>query len=120
MRTLWIPILAIAALTPMCGAAADTYQQGMNLYGTVWSHLDQAQKHIAPYPGDWYRWDLARGQMDLLERGWKAGSCDRAQVSTAITDLQLIVDNNNLSSADRKILRSDVEKLRDNQLKYCR
>ncbi len=86
----------------------DAYQSGLNLYYKTWSDLDQAQKRVAPYPGDGYRFDVARGHMDLLERTWQDGSFD-----DAIDDVQFVLNINNVSAQDRKALAGDLEQLRN-------
>jgi hypothetical protein len=59
--------------------ATDPYQSGLKLYSKTWADLNDAQKRMVPNPGDWYRYDEARGQMNLLERTWQDGSFTRAQ-----------------------------------------
>jgi hypothetical protein len=98
--------------------APDAYQRGMNAYYKTWSDLNQAQKRVAPYPGDWYRYEVARGQMDLLERTWKDGSYDNDQLNQAATDVQMVLDNNNLSAQDRSVLAQDLEQLHDLRIQY--
>jgi hypothetical protein len=116
----WLVVIVLMGATvSMHAAVTDAYQDGLNLYRAVWSHLNHAQQRIASNPGDWYRFDVARGQMELLERTWKSGSCDRSQMDDAIFDVGLVVDNNNISPGDRKLLLNDMEKLRVNRVKYC-
>jgi hypothetical protein len=91
----------------------DAYQSGLNLYYKTWSDLDQAQKRVVPYPGDGYRFDVARGHVDLLERTWQDGSFDRSQLNDAIDDVQFVLNINNVSAQDRKALAGDLEQLRD-------
>jgi hypothetical protein len=108
----------------------DDYQSGLKLYSKTWSDLNQAQKRVAgnlpptnpaaTNPGDWYRFDQARGQMDLLERSWKDGSFNRAQINTAIDDLQFVLKFNNMSARERQALAQDLEHLRDIRLRYAK
>jgi hypothetical protein len=91
----------------------DAYQSGLNLYYKTWSDLNQAQRRVAPYPGDGYRFDVARGTMDLLERTWQDGSFDRSQLSDAINDVQFVLNINNVSPQECKVLAEDLEQLRN-------
>jgi two-component SAPR family response regulator len=96
----------------------DAYQSGRNLYNRTWADLNQAQQRVAPYPGDWYRFDVARGQMDLLERTWQDGSFNRAQLNDAISDVQQVLQFNNVSSQDHEKLARDLEHLRDIRVRF--
>lgn len=96
----------------------DPYQSGLKLYYKTWADLNDAQKHVVPNPGDWYRFDVARGQMDLLARTWQDGSFTRAQLNDAINDLQFVLRNNHVSDRDRAVLEQDLNQLRDIRLRY--
>jgi hypothetical protein len=96
----------------------DSYQSGLKTYYKTWGDLNEAQKHVAAYPGDWYRFDVARGQMDLLERTWENGRFDRAEINTAIDNVQLVLKFNNLAPGDRQALAADLDGLRDIRLRY--
>jgi len=96
----------------------DNYQSGLRLYYKTWADLNDAQKRVSPWAGDWYRYDVARGQMDLLERTWQDGSFARDQVTQAIGDLEFVLNNNHLAPQDRKILEGDREQLLDLRLRY--
>ncbi len=128
MQRLTIPKIVISILLLMATTAAaqstrftqrdyppvtDSYQSGLNLYYKTWSDLSQAQQRVAPYPGDGYRFDVARGRMDLLERTWTDGSFDRSQLNDAINDVQFVLNINNIAAQDRKDLAADLEQLRD-------
>ena len=91
--------------------APDPYQSGLNTYYKTWSDLDLAQRRVAAYPGDGYRFDVAMGQMDLLERTWKDGSYTRAQINQAIGDVTFVLRFNNLAPHDRAALQQDLEQL---------
>jgi len=98
----------------------DDYQSGLRLYYKTWADLNDAQKHVTPWAGDWYRFDVARGQLDLLERTWQDGSFTRDQVTQAIGDLRFVLGNNHLAPEDRAMLEADREQLRDLRLRYAR
>jgi hypothetical protein len=98
----------------------DAYQSGLKVYYKTWADLNQAQKRVPPNPGDWYRYDVARGHMDLLKRTWQDGSFDRAQITDAINDMQFVLQFNNLSNQDRDVLTRDLDQLRDLRLQYAR
>ncbi len=98
----------------------DAYQGGLNLYYKTWSDLNQAQKGVVANPGDWYRFDVARGQMDLLERTWQDGTFDRAQIDNAINDVQFVLRFNNIATRDQDALAQDLEQLRDIRVRYGR
>jgi hypothetical protein len=98
----------------------DAYQSGLKVYYKTWADLNQAQKRVAPNPGDWYRYDVARGHMDLLERTWQDGSFDRSQITDAINDVDFVLKFNNLSNQDRDVLARDLDQLRDLRLRYAR
>jgi len=100
--------------------ATDAYQSGMRLYYKTWADLNQAQNQAISNPGDWYRYDIARGQMDLLERNWKDGTFDRQQLINAISDVQQVLKFNNLSAQDRNIVAGDLEQLQDLRINYGR
>ncbi|MGP0071971.1 MAG: hypothetical protein ACLPWF_08555 [Bryobacteraceae bacterium] len=96
----------------------DAYQSGLKLYYKTWADLNDAQKRVTPYPGDWYRYEVARGQMDLLERTWQDGSFDRKQLNDAIDDVQFVLKVNYLSDQDRQVLEEDLNRLRDIRIRY--
>lgn len=96
----------------------DAYQSGLKLYSKTWSDLNRAQKGIVGNPGDWYRFDVARGQMDLLERTWQDGSFTRAQLNDAINDVQFVLTFNNVSDHDREALSGDLEQLRNIRVQF--
>ncbi len=98
----------------------DSYQSGLRTYYKTWVDLNQAQKRVAPLPGDWYRFDVARGQMDLLARTWQDGSFDRSQIDTAISDVDFVLRFNNVSNQDRQALAQDMEQLRNLRVEYFR
>lgn len=96
----------------------DAYQNGSHLYSKTWSDLNRAQKRAAASPGDWYRFDKARGQMDLLQRTWQDGSFTRSQLNDAIADVQFVLNFSTLSKPDRDALAQDLEQLRDIRVRY--
>jgi hypothetical protein len=96
----------------------DAYHTGLSLYYKTWADLNDAQKRVVPWAGDWYRFDVARGQMDLLERTWQDGSFTKDQVTQAIGDLEFVLNNNHLAPRDREVLEADMEQLRDLRLRY--
>ncbi len=98
----------------------DSYQSGLNLYYKTWADLSGAQKQVVANPGDWYRFDQARGQMDLLERTWQDGTFDRSQITQAINDLEFVLKFNSMSSENRDVLARDLDQLRDIRLRYAR
>lgn len=95
------------------GYPPDPYQSGLHTYYKTWSDLNQAQKQVVPYAGDGYRFDAAMGQMDLLERTWRDGTYDRAQLNQAIGDLAFVLRFNDIAARDRANLEHDLEQLRD-------
>ncbi|HTW67233.1 MAG TPA: hypothetical protein VME17_21585 [Bryobacteraceae bacterium] len=99
--------------------APDPYRSSMNTYYRTWSDLNQAERRVSPYPGDGFRFDVALGQMDLLERTWKDGSYDRAQLNQAISDLQFILKFNNIAPQDRAALAQDLEQLHNIRVQYA-
>jgi hypothetical protein len=133
MRLSFIPGIAIISLL-LAGATAgaqstsftergypevtDPYQSVLNVYYKTWSDLNQAQKRVVGYPGDWYRFSTAMGQFDLLERTWQDGSFETAQINDAINNMQFVLKFNNVSAQDRKVLAADLDQLRDIRLKY--
>jgi hypothetical protein len=98
----------------------DDYHSALNVYYKTWSDLNQAQKQVVGNAGDWYRYEVARGQMDFLERTWEDGTFDRAQVNDAISDVEFVLKFNNLSSQDRNALARDLDQLRDIRMRYGR
>jgi hypothetical protein len=96
----------------------DPYQSGIRLYSKTWFDLNAAQKRVVPNAGDWYRFDVARGQMDLLQRTWRDGSFDRSQLNDAINEVQFVLNANNISQQDRKLLEQDLEQLRNIRIQY--
>lgn len=98
----------------------DAYDSGLKLYYRTWSDLNHAQKNTVSNPGDWYRYDVARGQMDQLERAWRDGSFTTAQLNAAISDLTEVLNFNNLSPQDRDAVSRDLDQLRDVRIKYGR
>jgi hypothetical protein len=96
----------------------DAYQSGLKAYSKTWSDLNHAQKGRVGNPGDWYRFDVARGQMDLLERTWQDGSFTRAEINDAIDDVQLVLKFNNVSDRDRGVLSGDLEQLRNIRVQF--
>jgi hypothetical protein len=131
MRSVLIPIITMLLLAvglapaqttfnrPNGPGATDPYEGGLKLYYKTWADLNDAQKRVIPYPGDWYRFEKARGQIDLLERTWSDGSFTRAQLSDAINDVQFVLRVNNISGRDREVLQRDLNQLRDIRIQYA-
>jgi hypothetical protein len=71
-----------------------------------------------PNPGDWYRYDVARGEMDLLQNVWQNGSFTPAQLNDAIQDVQFVLNQNHIADGDRQALEQDLNQLRDIRLRY--
>ncbi len=135
MRRCLISSIAFVTFLIICAAAeaqstrftmrgypdvTDAYRSGLQMYYKTWADLNEAQKAVAPNPGDWYRYDVARGHLDLLERTWQDGSFDRPQINDAINDVEFVLRFNNLSTPDREVLGQDLERLRDIRLRYAR
>jgi hypothetical protein len=99
-------------------SVTDPYDSGLRLYYKTWADLNDAQKRVVAFPGDWYRFDEARGKMDLLERTWQDGSFTRSQLNDAIDDLQFVLKINNMYDQDRKILEQDLHQLLDIRIGY--
>lgn len=129
MKYVFIIPMAVIAMLLMAGLGqaqttfnrpqtSDPYQSGLKLYYKTWADLNAAQKNVEPYPGDWYRFDQARGQMDLLERTWRDGSFTRAQLNDAINDVRFVLRVNNVSGQDRDVLEQDLNRLRDVRIQY--
>jgi hypothetical protein len=129
MKYVLIPIAVIGMLLTAAGVgqaqttfnrprASDPFQNGLKVYYKTWADLNTAQKNVAPYPGDWYRYAKAQGQMDLLERTWSDGSFTRAQLNDAISDVQFVLQVNNISDQDRQALEQDLNQLRDVRIQY--
>lgn len=96
----------------------DVYQNGLALFRSVRTDLQRAQRSSYPFPGDQYRFAQAMGEMDRLQMTWQQGSIDRAQVNEAIFQVQLVLNNNDLSTAGNASLNADLERLRDFRSKY--
>jgi hypothetical protein len=129
MRQVLIPLAVIAMLlaAAVLGPAQTTfnrptasypYQSGLKLYYKTWTDLNSAQENVVPYPGDWYRFDKALGQMDLLERTWSDGSYTRPQLNEAIDDVRFVLRVNHLSDRDRRVLEGDLNQLRNVRIQY--
>ena len=130
MRHSLMPVIATLLLGGLLASAqtrftqrgypdvTDAYQSGRNLYYKTWADLNQAQKGVVANPGDWYRFDVARGQMDFLERTWQDGTFDRAQINDAINDVQFVLKFNNIPTRDREALAQDLDQLRDIRVRY--
>lgn len=129
MRQIFIPTAVIAMLLTAAGLGqaqttfnrprtSDPYQSGLKLYYKTWADLNAAHNNVVPYPGDWYRFDKALGQMDLLERTWRDGSYTRAQLNEAINDVRFVLRVNNISNQDRQTLEQDLNQLRDVRIRY--
>ena len=119
LLTAALPILAQSSFNRRSSPAlTDPYQSGLKVYYKTWADLNDAQRRVAPNPGDWYRYDVARGQMDLLERTWSDGSFDGKQLNEAIADLRFVLDVNHLAPLDRDILAADLNQLRDIRIQY--
>ena len=132
MKHVFIPsaVIAMLLMAAAFGAAQtsfnrprkpgvnDPYQSGLKVYYKTWADLNAAQKNVEPYPGDWYRFDKALGQMDLLERAWRDGSYTRAQLNDAISDVRFVLRVNNVSNQDRQVLEQDLNQLRDVRIRY--
>lgn len=130
MRHSLMPVIATLLLGGLLASAqtrftqrgypdvTDAYQSGRNLYYKTWADLNQAQKGVVANPGDWYRSDVARGQMDLLERTWQDGTFEHSQIDNAINDVQFVLRFNNASTRDRDALARDLDQLRDIRVRY--
>jgi hypothetical protein len=129
VKHVFVPTAVIAMLLSAAGwgqaqatfnrpATSDPYQSGLKLYYKTWLDLNTARSAVVPYPGDWYRFDQALGQMDLLERTWRDGSFTQAQLNGAIDDVRFVLRVNNLSESNRQALEQDLNQLRDVRLRY--
>jgi len=103
---------------PPSSGLADPYESGLRIYNRTWADLNNAQKSAVPNPGDWYRFDQARGQMDLLARTWQDGSFTKAQLYDAIDQLQFVLSQNHILDRDRRVLQQDLNQLRDIRLRF--
>lgn len=56
--------------------------------------------------------------MDLLERTWQDASFTRSQLTDAISDVQLVLNINNIARHDRKALAADLEQLQNIRIQY--
>jgi len=130
MKYFLIPVTAALLLAPIslpaqttfnrpaAPSVSDPYHSGLTLYYKTWADLNDAQKRVTPNPGDWFRFDTARGHMDLLERTWQDGSFTRSQLNDAIGDLQFVLQSNNLAPQDRRTLAQDRDQLLDIRIRY--
>ena len=132
MKLLLIPNIVVTMLLAVGAASAqtrftqrdlpessDSYQTGLKTYYKTWADLNDAQKRMTSFPGDWYRFDVARGEMDQLERTWQDGSYKTSQLVEAISDLQTVLNVNNVSEHDRRVLEEDLEQLRNIRVRYA-
>jgi len=130
MKFVLMPVIAMLLLAasvapaqttfnrPNSPSITDPYESGLKLYYKTWADLNDAQRRVVPYPGDWYRFDKARGQMDLLERTWRDGSFTQAQLNAAINDVRFVLRVNHISDPDRDVLERDLNQLRDIRIRY--
>lgn len=97
----------------------DQYQLAHSMFAKAFADLHQAQVNGQPgNAGDGLRIDDARAKLRELEQNWDRGHFESRQMASAISAVQLVLQDNRLKSKDGDALYADVSSLLDFQTEY--
>ena len=88
-------------------------QEQNRLFDRVRADLDQAASSFTNGPGDRFRLNAARQQVNDIQNLVSSGNFDERELQQAIGALRRVVNNNRLSDRTRDDLERDLERMRE-------
>src|SRR5437867_10688369 len=88
-------------------------QEQTRLYDRIRADLDHASASFMIGPGDRFRLNAAREQLNDIQNLVSSGNFDEHELQQAIIALRRVVNNNNLSDRTRVNLERDLERMRE-------
>jgi uncharacterized protein YfkK (UPF0435 family) len=86
---------------------------GGRLFEHVRADLDRVQDSTFPFTGDRRRVDQAKQELNELQDKLASGRYDPRELSDVIETMQVVVNNNRLSPAERDALSDDLARMRE-------
>ena len=88
-------------------------QDHSRLFDRIRADLDRASASFWTGPGDRFRLNAAREQLNDLQNLVASGNFDGQELNQAIVALRRVVNNNRLSDRTREDLEQDLERMRE-------
>jgi hypothetical protein len=88
-------------------------QEQNRLLDRTRADLDRAALSFGMGPGDRYRLNAAREQLNDIQNLMSSGSFDQQELNQAVVALRRVVNNNRLSDRTRDNLERDLEQMRE-------
>jgi hypothetical protein len=97
----------------------DEYQLAHAMFAKTFIDLHQAQMTFYPgNAGDSLRFGETSVKLRELEQGWDRGHFETRQMESAISAVQMVLQDNRLTSRDGDALYADLSRLLDFQTEY--
>src|ERR1051326_4057762 len=93
-------------------------QEQNRLFDRIRADLDHASNSFWMAPGDRYRLNSAREQLNDIQNMVSNGNFDQREMTEAIVALRRVVNNNRLSDRTRDDLERDLERLRELRMNW--
>jgi|HubBroStandDraft_4_1064222.scaffolds.fasta_scaffold151517_2 hypothetical protein len=105
--------------TPSLYHSRDEYQLAHAMFAKTFTDLRQAQTNFYPgNAGDNLRFEETRAKLRELEQNWDRGRFESRQMGSAISAVQMVLQDNRLTSNDGGALYEDLSRLLDFQTEY--
>src|ERR1044071_6710718 len=88
-------------------------QEQNRLFDRVRADLDHAASSFFMAPGDRYRINAAREQLNDIQNLVSSGNFDEHELNQAVWALRRVINNNRLSDQTRDDLERDLEQMRE-------
>jgi len=88
-------------------------QDQNRLFDRVRADLERASASFMTGPGDRFRLNAAREQLNDIQNLVSSGNFDEHELQQAIVALRRVVNNNRLSDRTREDLERDLERMRE-------
>ena len=88
-------------------------QERNRMFDRIRADLDRASSSYFSGPGDRYRINAAREQLNDIQNIMSSGSFDQRELNQAIFSLRRVVNDNRLSDQSREDLQRDLELMRE-------
>jgi hypothetical protein len=105
--------------TPSLYHSQDEYQLAHTMFAKTFIDLRQAEMNFYPdNAGDNLRFGEASAKLRELEQNWDRGHFESLQMESAISAVQMVLQDNRLTSNDGDALYEDLSRLLDFQTEY--
>jgi len=88
-------------------------QEQNRLFGRIRADLDRASSSWVSGPGDRFRLNAAREELNDIQNLVSSGNFDERELQQAIVSLRRVVNNNRMPDRVHDDLQEDLERLRD-------